>query len=78
VFDVIDTWQEVSVGGCSYHVAHPGGRSYSTMPVNAAEAESRRVSRFFALGHTPGRIQAGRVERDPHYPMTLDLRTSAC
>jgi uncharacterized protein (DUF2126 family)/transglutaminase-like putative cysteine protease len=77
-FDIVDTWMKRSIGGCQYFVAHPGGLSYDTFPVNSFEAESRRLSRFTAMGHTPGIMNVPpatiNVPGSREFPFTLDLR----
>ncbi len=74
VFDLVDMWNNRSIGGCTYHVVHPGGRSYDAFPVNSNEAEARRFARFSPHGHTPGTMVIRREGLNPDYPMTLDLR----
>ena len=73
-FDIVDRWMKRSLGGCQYHVMHPGGRSYEVFPVNAFEAESRRLERFFRIGHSPGIMEISEARVDPEFPFTLDLR----
>jgi uncharacterized protein (DUF2126 family) len=80
VFDVFDRWNERAVGGCVYHVTHPGGRAHDRFPRNGLEAEGRRAARFFRFGHTPGPRATEQLrgvpalEPNPQFPLTLDLR----
>ncbi len=73
-FDLLDVWNERALGGFTYHVSDPGGVNPESFPVNSFEAESRRLARFEAIGHSPGKQPIPKPEPNPDLPMTLDLR----
>jgi uncharacterized protein (DUF2126 family) len=73
--DLFDTWTGRAVGGCTYHVGHPGGRNYEVLPVNSFEAEGRRHARFIPHGHSPAEARTiPAEENNPGFPYTLDLQ----
>ncbi len=73
-FDLFDKWTQRSIGGCRYFVSHPGGKFFDTVPINAFEAEGRRLSLYEGLGHTPGNMHITQPPLNPEYPYTLDMR----
>ncbi|HEY5955455.1 MAG TPA: transglutaminase family protein [Polyangiaceae bacterium] len=76
VIDLYDSWSERAIGGCAYHVSHPGGMAFDRFPTNGLVAESRRMARFLPFGYRPGAYELAVTERSLEYPITLDLRLS--
>ncbi len=74
VIDIIDTLNQRAIGGCTYHVEHPGGNNPETFPINANEAEARRVARFWSHGHSHGTVPTDIKDYTSEYSYTLDLR----
>jgi len=77
VFHLVDRLRGYSIGQCTYHVGPPDGRAYAARPVNAAEAEDRRMERFQIGTYAPSPMAAPEEEGNeinPLFPMTLDLR----
>jgi uncharacterized protein (DUF2126 family) len=54
----------------------PAGSRTTLFPRNALEAESRRIARFFAFGHSQGSAPC-RPRASEELPLTLDLRRAA-
>jgi uncharacterized protein (DUF2126 family) len=77
IIELIDIGAKSSIGGCTYYVAHPGGRSYETFPVNSNEAEARRRARFYPFGHSQDLMSVPPLEENPDFPSTLDMRRGA-
>ncbi len=75
--EIWDEYVSRSIGGCTYHVSHPGGRNYTTFPVNAYEAEGRRLARFEPFGYTPGVFVPPAATPNPDFPHTLESNGGA-
>jgi hypothetical protein len=84
VFDIVDRALGRSLGGCRYHIDHPGGLNPGVYPINALEAESRRAARFFRMGHTGGAVTLNAISPIPIFHVHLisgvpeGCRSSVC
>ncbi len=74
VFNLIDRWKQRSIAQCTFYVGPPRGGIYEALPVDAAEAEARRLERFQVTTAPTGPIAAPEKENNPLFPITLDLR----
>lgn len=74
VFDIVDINTQISIAGCTYYIAHPSGRNYETLPVNANEAEARRIARFWQQSQCGRSFYLREEPANPSFPCTLDLR----
>ncbi len=74
IFDLYDLRYQRAIYGFTYHVMHHGGRSYEQAPINANEAEGRRLSRFQVGGHHSGSYSVENENSSNEFSYTLDLR----
>ncbi len=73
-FEILDLWNKVSPGRCTYHVGSPDGHIYRSRPMNVSEAEDRRKERFKTSDILTKITEVPADERNPIFPMTLDMR----
>jgi uncharacterized protein (DUF2126 family) len=76
-FDLIDTWKNRSVGHCAYYAGRLDGTLYDSRPADSTEASERRLGRFLITPPSEDVIATPPPEKNPIFPMTLDLRWPA-
>jgi uncharacterized protein (DUF2126 family)/transglutaminase-like putative cysteine protease len=74
VFDLIDTWKTRSIARCMYFSGPPDGTVHTTRPRDAEQASARRLQRFQISDPPSEPILTPEEEKNPVFPMTLDLR----
>ena len=74
VFDLIDTRLSRSVARCTYFAGPPDGAVHTTRPRDAEEARARRLQRFQVSEPPSEPMASPEEEKNPVFPMTLDLR----
>jgi uncharacterized protein (DUF2126 family) len=77
VFDLIDTWKGRSVARCTYFAGPSDGTVHTTRPREAEEAKARRLQRFKVSEPPSEPMPSPAEEKNPVFPMTLDLRFPA-
>jgi uncharacterized protein (DUF2126 family) len=74
VFDLIDTRKNRAVARCTYFAGPPDGSVHTTRPRDAEEARTRRLQRFQVSEPSSDPVITPEEEKNPIFPMTLDLR----